>query len=381
LVTFRSFADIVTYPSININYIFYLYFIQQKMKHDFTNQDEAYIIDTYRKNNVGAYKIYKYFKSKNINYTIKQIKETIKKDNITQAFQKPKSSKQKSSFIAARPGFQFQIDITFITHGKIDIPILTCIDVLTRFALAVKLKSKSSKEVSNAFEKIIKAIGSPKTVYHDEGKEFLNSDFQNLLNRYNIEQIIAKEHAAYIERFNRTLKDMLYKHFYRNSFLGFNQKVLNNYVNVYNNTYHNAIKMTPIEAIKDYRRAFTNTVNQSTFHMFPNENQFNVGDRIRYLRDRNLFSKSYEPSYTIKTYMIEKIDGEYLFVKGKDRAIHYKDAKHADVTQETDTEQNIEQEIETNKKQKKRNQLLKREDIKEENILPTRTRSQTKKNI
>ncbi|XP_065665403.1 uncharacterized protein LOC136086838 [Hydra vulgaris] len=56
-----------------------------------------------------------------------------------------------------------------------------------------------------------------------------------------------EEKSCVVERWNRTLKDKMFKYFSANSTRKYNG-VLDEMVNKYNNTKHSSIKMTPVEA-------------------------------------------------------------------------------------------------------------------------------------
>jgi len=60
--------------------------------------------------------------------------------------------------------------------------LLTCIDVITKRAWAVPVRSKTGRDVANAFEKILIEL-TPNMVQIDKGTEFLNSTFQSMLQR------------------------------------------------------------------------------------------------------------------------------------------------------------------------------------------------------
>ncbi|XP_077282729.1 uncharacterized protein LOC143908795 [Temnothorax americanus] len=65
--------------------------------------------------------------------------------------------------------------------------ILTVIDVLSKHAWAVPLKTKSGPEVTTAIAKIIRDGGRcPKNLQTDKGKEFYNTNVQKLLKKHNI---------------------------------------------------------------------------------------------------------------------------------------------------------------------------------------------------
>ncbi|XP_025159352.1 uncharacterized protein LOC112589601 [Harpegnathos saltator] len=64
--------------------------------------------------------------------------------------------------------------------------ILTIIDVLSKYAWAVPMKSKSGKEAVAMFARIFQESGRcPKNLQTDQGKEFYNADLQKLLKNTN----------------------------------------------------------------------------------------------------------------------------------------------------------------------------------------------------
>ncbi|KAL6417814.1 hypothetical protein ACFW04_012515 [Cataglyphis niger] len=81
------------------------------------------------------------------------------------------------------------------------------------------------------------------------GKEFYNKDFQKLMkqNEINHYSTYSDKKAAIVERFNRSLKELMWKQF---SIQG-NYKwvdILPNLLNIYNNRKHRTIGITPCEA-------------------------------------------------------------------------------------------------------------------------------------
>jgi len=63
--------------------------------------------------------------------------------------------------------------------------ILTVIDVLSKYAWAVPLKSKSGSETVEAIARIIRESGRhPKNLQTDMGKEFYNADVQRLVKKH-----------------------------------------------------------------------------------------------------------------------------------------------------------------------------------------------------
>jgi len=58
--------------------------------------------------------------------------------------------------------------------------LLTCIDVFSKRGWAVPVRTKTGRDVANAFEKIL-IDSTPNLVQSDKGTEFLNSTFQSML--------------------------------------------------------------------------------------------------------------------------------------------------------------------------------------------------------
>ena len=97
------------------------------------------------------------------------------------------------------------------------------------------------------------------------------------------------------ERFIRTLKSKIYKHMTSIS-KNVHIEKLNDIVDKYNNTYHNTIKMKPID-VKD------NTYINTGKEIDNKDPKFKVGDRVRISKYKNIFAKG----YTSKVFVIKKV--------------------------------------------------------------------------
>ena len=113
------------------------------------------------------------------------------------------------------------------------------------------MRTKTVREVSDAFERILSEQRCS-MVQSDKGTEFLNSTFQSTLRRYGIKFYTSENEdlkASVVERFNRTLKQKMYRYF--------TAKRTRRYVDVlldfahYSNTYHRPIGVAPSEVTTD----------------------------------------------------------------------------------------------------------------------------------
>ena len=93
--------------------------------------------------------------------------------------------------------------------------LLTCIDVLSKYAWVVPLKTKTGTALVAAFKKIFQQRRQPEKLQTDAGTEFKNRLFQTFLKNHKIHHFVTYNDtkAQIVERFNRTLNRLLYKMF------------------------------------------------------------------------------------------------------------------------------------------------------------------------
>ena len=107
-------------------------------------------------------------------------------------------------------------DPKLIAQNKRTRYLLTVIDVLSKYAWVIALKSKKGKATADAFRYLLENSGGRKPVnlQMDQGKEFYNQHMTRLLDEYNIQHYSTRGEpkAAVAERFNRTLKEWTYKY-------------------------------------------------------------------------------------------------------------------------------------------------------------------------
>ena len=125
--------------------------------------------------------------------------------------------------------------------------ILTCIDVFTKRAWAIRLRRKTGREVTAAFRKVLATSDrNPRMLQTDKGTEFLNAAFQRMLAVNDIHWYSTEDiKASVVERFNRTLKTKMSRYFtYKNlpRYIDVLPRQIASYV-----SYHRSIGMSPNE--------------------------------------------------------------------------------------------------------------------------------------
>src|SRR5689334_19909083 len=92
--------------------------------------------------------------------------------------------------------------------------LLTIIDVFSKYAHAIPLKDKTSRQVSTALFTLFTTpnITRPRLLQSDQGKEFIGSETRKICEALGIVQIFSYAYSplGYIERFNKTLKQKIF---------------------------------------------------------------------------------------------------------------------------------------------------------------------------
>ena len=122
--------------------------------------------------------------------------------------------------------------------------LLTVIDVYSKYGWIMPLKIKTGKEVAQAFHN-----GHPRRLWTDKGTEFYNRQSRGVLetNDVMLYSTENEEKSTEVERWNRTMKNIMWKYFTANSTENYID-VLPSMVDKYNSTYHRSIKLKPSDA-------------------------------------------------------------------------------------------------------------------------------------
>ena len=102
------------------------------------------------------------------------------------------------------------------------------------------------------------------------------------------------------ERFIRTLKNKSYKHMTATS-KNVYYDILDDIFNKYNNTKNNTITMKPKDLKDDNNRVYIDEHNKKSA-------RYNVGDRVRISKFKNIFPKGYTPNWSREIFIVNKIN-------------------------------------------------------------------------
>ena len=187
--------------------------------------------------------------------------------------------------------------------------VLTVIDIFTKYAWAIPLKNKSGLSITNGFKTILSEGRKPEKLWVDRGSEFYNKTFKSLLKEYKtgkaasgieLNSTYSDLKAVFIERFNRTLLHIINKPMFINGD-GNWVNILNDAVVTYNNNIHSTIKMTPVDASNNLDKV------KYTFSFKNIKPKLKVGDYVRNVDKRNIFSKGYTSNWNRELFKVKEV--------------------------------------------------------------------------
>lgn len=185
--------------------------------------------------------------------------------------------------------------------------ILTIIDVLSKYAWAVPLKSKRGDEMTRAFSGVFRrSARCPRNLQTDAGKEFYNSDVRELMEKHRINHYSTYSvmKASVVERFNRTLKNEMWKMFTLNGAYKWVDE-LQRLIFEYNSRKHRTIGMRPIDVTPAIAKRLLSTVYSAVKIAAPA--RYKTGDLVRVSKFKTIFQKGYTPNWTTEIFTIAKV--------------------------------------------------------------------------
>ena len=195
--------------------------------------------------------------------------------------------------------------------------IITIIDTFSKKAWALKMKNKKGQSIVDVMTPFFR-VNKPKKIQFDQGTEFYNHLFLELLKKHKIKHysVYSEQKAAIIERFNRTLKERMFRHF---TSQGSHRwvDVLQDLIDGYNKTVHSSTSFAP----NDVTPSNENTVRKVLFPKVKKLKQhtrtiFKVGDTVRITRKKGTFEKGYEKRWTWEVFKVSEVKDTYPVTYG-----------------------------------------------------------------
>ncbi|XP_015123443.1 uncharacterized protein LOC107045636 [Diachasma alloeum] len=201
------------------------------------------------------------------------------------------------------PGEGFKVT----SDGHYDMDHRRLCNLADSYAWAVPTKTKNAKDVTNAMKSVLKQRRKPQKLHVDRGKEFYNNEFKKLMkdNGITMYSTFSNLKASICERFNRTLKEKMWKQF---SLQGTYKwiPIVKTLVQSYNTRKHRTIHMKPIDVSADHEKYLLRDVSGKFYVNRTKKVEFKVGDRVRISKYKNVFEKGYTPNWTTEIFTIDE---------------------------------------------------------------------------
>ena len=257
--------------------------------------------------------------------TLKDAREkdkTITMKDVEEFFRKNVEIKAKprgyNSFVAPKNNHTYQIDLFFMGYYDFDEEQkfrggLVCIDVLSKYAVVVPIKTKNGEDVLEATKEALRKMGKkPKIIYTDDERAIAGEDFKEYVEGEGIELYRTRGHPAFAERYIRTYKDMLFKRVEADEKKGkaniqwvdYNLEIMLTYNDKMK---HSATGMTPNQARKDKNefRAMINVASKAKKEkIYP---ELFVGDKVKIMRKKLITEKERTSHFLKGEYVVEEI--------------------------------------------------------------------------
>ena len=194
--------------------------------------------------------------------------------------------------------------------------ILVIIDVLSKFVWVEPLQDKTSAYVTKAFQRILTRSKGRVPVYlqTDKGKEFVGRALQKFLEENDIRFRVTRNpdiKAAIVERFNRTLKERMWRYFTHKNTRRYID-VLQDIVHAYNHTRHSSTRMQPTVVTRENARIARENIarrwkDDNKIKRRMQKAKYHVGDLVRISRAKGIFEKGYEANWSEEIFRIHRV--------------------------------------------------------------------------
>jgi transposase InsO family protein len=283
----------------------------------------------------GVNKIYKRAKALGLNLSKAEVAKFIKSQETEQVFARRKV-KHHFPLVAYAPFARIQIDladVSQLSHWNKGIKFLFCaLDVFTRKAFVVPMKSKSDREVLTTFTGIVDQIKElrgfpPVELDSDQESSFRSRAFK----AYCAENLIFRKFlplddykgTAVVERFIRTIRELINRYLVAYSTKSY-LDVLDKLVENYNTRVNQGIRTAPDQAMIDptYEQKYWGLAQKQIKKASAAAEQgdyagVQVGEKVRVLLRKQLFDKGTAQKWSTTTHLVESRKDGLYFVSGR----------------------------------------------------------------
>ena len=185
--------------------------------------------------------------------------------------------------------------------------LLVCIDVFSKYLWVIPLKTKTGPALVTAFKKILESGRKPEKIQTDQGTEFFNKHFKELMKKEEIQlyNTYNETKASVVERVIRTLKTRMWRYFTAKKTMRYID-VLQDLVDSYNKSKHRSIQKKPMNVTQKNEREVWYTLYGEDEKEGPVNYKFEVGDQVRISKMKHRFEKGYMPNFSKEIFTVSQ---------------------------------------------------------------------------
>jgi len=191
---------------------------------------------------------------------------------------------------------------------------LMVVDSFSKKMAVVPMVNKTNPAIIAGLETAFERLGGkPKMLYTDAEGALTSNAVQAWLQREKIVHNITMTHAALAEKMIGYLKERVVRHIREEEALNTDKKVkwydvMDAVVKKYNEEHvSRTTKMTPNEAAEPENKAKVKTNLESVRRSSNPQPRIQVGDKVRVIKKKANFEKSYVPNYTEELFTVEEL--------------------------------------------------------------------------
>ena len=184
----------------------------------------------------------------------------------------------------------------------------TTIDVFSKYVWVIPLKNKTGPALVTAFKEILESGRKPQKIQTDEGTEFFNKHFKDLMKAEEIQlyNTYNETKASVVERVIRTLKTRMWRYFTAKKTMRYID-VLQDLVDAYNQSKHRSIQKKPINVTQENEREVWHTLyGEREEKKKPVSYKFEIGDQVRISKMKRTFEKGYLPNFSKEIFTVSQ---------------------------------------------------------------------------
>lgn len=244
--------------------------------------------------------------------TFKEVEDFYHSQPVIQLHKKSETPNVFNSVVASAPGHMYEMDFIIYERYKIHNYkyIFCCIDIYSRYAIAIPTTNMKNETIIKCLEKVFKDIGAPWSIKCDN--QFNTTEMINFCNKNDVDIRFTDANELnknpIVERFNQTIerKLALYRTATSNRLW---YKYLDGLMENYNNTIHRTTKNTPYDIF------FKGKYNEQTINYV--EPKYRIGDRVRIKTVKKTFGKGDVKTYSDDIYTVKEIKNNQIFLDGE----------------------------------------------------------------